>query len=152
MFSDDQIARMEYVAIRYSSELGSLCAELAERLALPDFTLEIDDQVAWAFCDDETLEINIHHPRNGDLQSWLPYAPANFDCGVSVVIGRNHATIVQREWDFNQVVAPIAQALADLTNEEAFHYGSWVSAEKSVRRNNRFQPRQDGELKVENKK
>ncbi|MCA9246920.1 MAG: hypothetical protein KDA42_07380 [Planctomycetales bacterium] len=145
MLTDDQVARMEYLAACTEMPLADLCAELAGRLAIPEFELAEDDECARAFSFHDQVEYNVTWPRSGSLRDWLPYAPEHFTHGVNLTIGRQHATIKQREWDFAAIAAPVGQALADITGQDALHYGSWISAARTTRRDTRFRAAGDAD-------
>ena len=144
MLPDDQIARMEYLAAQTTMPLANLCAALAAQGGLPEFELTEDDENRRAFAFLDQVEYNITWPKSGCLRDWLSYAPEGFSHGMNLTIGRRHPTIVRREWDFAGVARPMGQALADVTGNDVLHYGSWISANRSTRRDIRFTPATNG--------
>ncbi len=88
----------------------------------------------------ENVEYNVSRPYQvGTLQSWDDSVPAGCNFGISLILLRGHLH-PNHEWALENLVHPVAQAIADEFVVPVHYHRTWLGVGRNVARNGLFAP------------
>jgi hypothetical protein len=133
---------MEHLATDSSLSLREFCARMQRQFGLPDFEFDAENETEWGLVVRESVEYNVSRPyQRGTLQAWDGSVPVGCNFGVTLRVSDQCPASHDAAWSLSNLVAPVAQGLADVLEQSVHHHRTWVKDGASIARKQVFRPK-----------
>jgi hypothetical protein len=138
----NRIRFTEHLAIDSQLSLQEFCSAIQQRLGLPDFEFDYENETEWGLVEYEGIEYNVSRPYEpGTLQGWDETVAAGCNFKVTLTVGKERPSDQDIEWSSAELVPSIGQVLAELFDTPVYHHRTWLGAGKNLTQKKAFYPK-----------